>query len=140
MRISNEQSPEYKHKQQSLLWIFLPLALIILLILSAGVFVIMSTSSGDSVTQTWSAISLVFLLLPMAILSIIPLIILVLAVVGMSKAGKALPPYLRKARHKVLQLNGKAQAVTDKAASPMISIRSFTAGAKALLGIFRRSR
>lgn len=136
----NEQDPQVTHKQQSFLWIFLPLALIILLIVAAGVFIIMSTSSGDSVTQSWSAISLVYLLIPLAILSLIPLILLALAVVGMSKAGKALPPFLRTTRHKILLLNGKTQAVTDKAASPVISIRSFTSGVKAFLGIFRRSR
>ena len=127
--------PEKLHRRQSIIWIYLPLGLICLLGLGAGVFITLKSGTNESLTQTWSSIGMIFIIIPPALLSIVVLTILILAIFGMGKANQALPPHLRTFRQKIIGVNQKAQNITTNAASPIIKIRATFSGIKAFFTI-----
>ena len=123
--------PEKLHRRQSMAWIYLPLGLICLLVLGVGVFITLKSGTDVSLTQTWSSIGMIFIIIPPALLSIVVLTILILAIFGMGKANQALPPHLRSFRQKIIEVNQKALNITDKAASPIIKTRATFSAVKA---------
>jgi hypothetical protein len=127
--------PEKLHRRQSMAWIYLPLGLICLLVLGVGVFITLKSGTDVSLTQTWSSIGMIFIIIPPALLSILVITILILAIFGMGKANQALPPHLRSFRQKIIGVNQKAQNITNKAASPIIKTRAIFSAIKAFFRV-----
>ena len=132
--------PVRLHQRQSIKWIYLPMILACLLAFGIGIFFILRSGTNPALTQNWSAISLIFLLLPAAILSIILIAILILAVYGMAKANQALPPRLRSIRQKATSINQKAQSITNKTATPVIKVRTIFSAIEAVFNITLRKK
>ncbi len=133
LRKEVQKDPVTKHKQQSLWLIYLPLALIALVVGAIGLYFILNSTSGGSLTITWSSIALIFLIGPIAFSGIITLVILILAVIGLEKTSKAVTPRLRAFRINLLRINTQARAYANKSVSPLITGRSFISGFNALL-------
>jgi len=127
--------PEKLHRRQSMAWIYLPLGLFCLLALGIGVFITLKSGTDVPLTQTWSSIGMIFIIIPPALLSILVITILILAIFGMGKANQALPPHLRSFRQKIIGVNQKAQKITNKAASPIIKTRATFSAIKAFFTI-----
>lgn len=125
-------TPEMRHQRQTFKLIYLPLILICILVITIAIFILLKSGTDRSITQTWSAIGVIFMIMPVLILSIFTITVMILAIIGMSKANQALPPHLRSFRQKIIQVNQKAQIVTNKTTEPIIKSRSFFNAVKTL--------
>jgi hypothetical protein len=123
-------APEKLQHNQLITRVYLPLVVICALVLGAGIFVTIKSGNQESISQTWSAIGIIFMIIPAMLLSIFGLTILILAIIGMAKANQALPPHLRSIRNKVIGVNQKAQNITTKTASPVIKTSAILSAVK----------
>ena len=129
-----QKDPIKAHQQQTFWFIYLPLILIVLIVVAIGLFFILNSTSGGSLT-TWSSIAVILLITPFVFIGTITLVILILSVIGMVKANKAVPPRLRSFRTILLHLNTKAREYANRSASPIINGRSIISGFNAFLNL-----
>jgi hypothetical protein len=140
MTLNNKQpdDPKRLHKTQLIIQVYIPLLIVILLVIGIG-FLITLKSTGDvSISQTWASVGEIMFIAPLAILSIFSLALMILAVIGMSKANRALPQIFRKGRSKLIDVNERSQKYLNNLASPVIKTRSVFAGVKGLFNAFKK--
>jgi len=80
----------------------------------------------------------IMLVAPMVILSIFTLTGLILAVIGMYKANRALPRILRNTGNKIVGVNETSRKYINDLASPVIRARSVSAGAKEVFKVIQK--
>ncbi len=129
--------PAKMHKKQLWTRIYLPLGLTVLVVFGIGLLISLRSVSDASVSQTWASMGLVFLLIPPILFSVVILVVLILAVFGMTKANKSIPPHLQVFRTRVLDVNEKSRDFTNKLAIPVIKTRSVSAAIKNLFNKLR---
>ncbi len=129
--------PKKRHKTQMITRVYIPLALVSLLVLGTGIFITLKSTGDASISQTWASVGELMLIVPLVILSIFFLTVLILAVIGMSKANRAMPKILRDAGNKLVGVNERSQKFITNLASPVIKTRSVYAGVKGLFNAFK---
>lgn len=129
--------PTKHHKTQLVTHLYIPLILVSLLVLGTGILITLKSTGDASVSQTWASVGELMLIAPLVILSIFSLAVLILAVIGMSKANHAMPKILRDAGNKLVGVNERSQKYINNLASPVIKTRSVLAGVKGLFNAFK---
>jgi uncharacterized protein YlxW (UPF0749 family) len=124
--------PTKLHKTQLITQIYIPLVLVSILVLGTGLLITLKSTGEASISQTWASMGVLMLITPLIILSIFSLTILILAVIGMSKANRVMPKILRDAGYKLVGINETSQKYINNLASPVIKTRSVSAGVKGL--------
>lgn len=140
---SNEKhifDPGQIHRRQTLGRIYLPLGLISLLALGTGIFLTLKSGTNGSISQTWSSIGLILLIIPPAILCVVIITVLILAIFGMAKVNKSLPPHMSSIRQKIVLVNQNAQMITNKTTIPIIKTRSVFSAIDAFIKIILRKQ
>jgi uncharacterized membrane protein len=132
------EDPVKIHHRQLFTSIYLPLGIVGLIIIGAGVLLILGTRGGSGHVQSWSSISMIIMVLPFIILSIVVFAFLVLAVYLLAKANRKIPPKLQSMRTKTIQFANKSQNAISKTATPFIKIQSILSGMRAFFHINRR--
>ena len=127
------KEPEQIHKDQSLVHILLPILITTAVCLAVFLFLIVSSSGSSSTTEQWANISVMFLILPLALVALVGLLLIIVLCYLTGKWNRTLPPGLRNIRRKILNLNQTIQSAAQKPARPVIKARSIWAGIKALL-------
>ena len=133
------EDPVKIHRRQLFTSIYLPLGIVGLIIIGAGVLLILGSRDGSGQVQSWSSISMIIMILPFIILSIVVIAFLVLAVFLLAKANQKIPPRLHSLRTKTIQFSAKSQNAISKTAIPFIKIQSILSGMRAFLQINRRN-
>ena len=125
-------TPEKQHKDQVTIQIVLPIAIIVILCLTGFIFLLVSSSSQSTSLEQWSQISTAFILLPILLLSLIPLILTILLIKLSANLNGTLPDQLRKIRFRILDINTIVQQKLYQPARPFIFFKSSLSGFKAI--------
>lgn len=126
---------EKHHKQQFLWQILLPVLVGALIVIGIGILVIVSSGQDKDVSETWSRISLVLLILPNLLVGLIQLALLIFAIYLINKFHHFLPPQFEKLIHITNTVTWFTQKSTNNISNPIIYIKSFFAGAIRLLNL-----
>jgi hypothetical protein len=124
--------PTKVHKSQLITRVYIPLALVSFLVFGTGILITLKSTGDASISQIWASVGVIMLIAPLVILSIFCMTVLTLAVIGMSKANRAMPKILRNAGNKLVVVNERSQKYINNLTSPVIKIRSVSAGVKGL--------
>ena len=119
------------HRKEMWLQVVLPLCLSLVVIAGLAVWFIHS-EVGDF--NAWAQISMILLMLPFMIISLLLFALLVSAIVVVTYVLKTIPPYARVTQDAIDKIRQQAVAGADISAKPIIQIRSFLAMIGVLLG------
>jgi lipopolysaccharide export LptBFGC system permease protein LptF len=120
-----------RHRREVWWQIFLPLFLGVILV-GALVFGITLTGVGD--TSVWAEVSLIWVIIPLLIAALIPLVILIGIVVGLTWLIKNTPPYAFQVQAAFDTVEAGVRRVMDRATEPFLRFHSELARLKAVRG------
>lgn len=109
------------HRRQVIWQIYLPIALVILLVVLAGILVILAPTLQVS---RWADIALIMLISITMLAAFIFLAITVLSIVGMRRALEMLPYYLFMGQGFTYRLRSRLIYFSDRLVEPVIWTRS----------------
>lgn len=122
---------------KSAIWqIYLPLVLGSFAILSLGIWAVVVAVGGQEVTR-FADVSVIFLLIPVMVLSLIPLAILGGLIFGVSRLIAAIPRATQRLHEVVERLQKALSTALEAAVEPILKLESMGAGLKA---IFKKNR
>ena len=119
------------HRRQSFWQIIFPLIFGGILILGLGVWAILITVQGGDVSQSADA-SLIFLVMPMMVIALIPLLIFAGITYGLVFVRKNLPSVMVRIHQVIEQVHDGIKMGADKAVEPILRINSMVASLQAL--------
>ena len=119
------------HKREVFWQITFPLIVGVILVLVLAVLTLFAATGGGSVKQAADA-SLIFLIIPLMIVTVIFTIIFGALAYGIIKLNGMLPFYARQAQDIFMRVRQQVQLGSDKAVEPFLKIRSFFASVEAL--------
>lgn len=119
------------HRREVLLQITLPLVIGLVLVLLLAILTVVTATSGGSVAQAGDA-SLIFLIIPLMVFTVIFTIIFGALAFGIIKLNEVLPVYTRQVQDILERVRQQVQMGSDKAVEPILKIRSFFASLGAL--------
>jgi hypothetical protein len=131
-----ERNPDtHKAHQRQVFWqITFPFVLAILLILALAGLAIASAFGGGEAVSLWADISLIWLIPPVLIVTLIFLLITAGLAYGVIRLIGVLPRYALKAQEFMRLLEANIRSMADKIAEPVIKVNGFWAGIRKLLG------
>jgi hypothetical protein len=127
------------HRRETIWQIIVPLIFSISIILGLGVWAIVTVAQGGDVSQAADT-SLIFLLIPVLILSLIPLVLLGGLVYSMVRLLKVLPSKFYLVQGLLLKVQERVKQGADIAAEPVLRINSVGAGWQTFKRILRRKQ
>ena len=136
---STSENPSRIHQSQMITGVYIPLVLICLVVIGAGMLIIIRSTGNAAVSQTWASIALILMIAPLSVISVFSLAILIFAVIGMSKANRNLPMIFRNSANKITGINEKAQLKVTSLAYPVIKTRAAFAGFRRFFTIKKNS-
>ncbi len=107
------------------------------LLLAAAIWLV---SGGRSQTRLWADISLIWLLLPMLVLTLLLAVLLGIAIYGMARLLKVTPRVTARAGGLADQVAGGIRRAADGAAQPFIWLKQAGAGARSALEFLLKRR
>ncbi len=122
------------HRRQVLWQISLPFGVGILLILALAGLTVLSALGGGAGVSRWADISLIWLILPMIVFTLILLAIVAGLVYLIVKLISVLPGSAFKVQELMASWQEKIRSASDKAAQPVIRVGGFWAGVRKLFG------
>lgn len=127
--------PSYqKHRRQLWLQILTPMLLAVLLIIGLSVWIGISTFGQGGDSARWSAISTIWLVIPVMFFSLIFFILLAGLVYLLAQALKVIPPYTSKAQYYVNRGIDQIKRFSDIATKPVFFLEGIMASLKAIFG------
>ena len=115
------------HRRQTLLQIFLPLAIGVLAMLAVGVLAILSSATNYDSSLKWANISAIMLIIMSVIFFLIILVILLVLIYGIARLAQITPIYTRLAQYYVYRAATIIFTATDALVKPVVSGRSWLA-------------
>lgn len=120
-----------EHKRQMLLQVWLPLAGATVLVLAVCILAILGTVYRNPEVNRWGNISAVYLLIPNLLVTLIPLVLLCLAIYGMSKLLAKMPAWMVALQAIFVRIHTIVRQAADKLAAPVLAAGGFNEGLKA---------
>lgn len=121
-----------KHRREVLWQITVPLLVVVLLLLGLVGLVVWSGIQANPEVGRWANISIVWLVVPVIIISFLFLLILAAITFGVIKLIQIIPGYAHIVQDFFLRIQVKVEAFTDRLVKPVIKTKSVTAGARRL--------
>lgn len=121
------------HKRETFRQITLPALIGSIVIIALSVAVIYAGFSGNAQVSRWADISLIWVLLPVMMFSLLFLVLLVGLTYAVTKLLYALPIYAYRLQLFIRNAQTRIYAATDLAVEPVLKTNSFLARARALL-------
>ena len=118
-----------RHQRQVFWQVLFPVILGAIIIIVLAVFV--SISANTQVTRL-SDISIIFLILPTAVVALLVLVIFGGLIFLLAKTISVLPPYTRMAQIYLDRITTVLKKAADSAASPVMNIESMVAGLRSV--------
>jgi uncharacterized membrane protein len=109
------------HRRQVMWQIYLPIALVILLVILAGILVILAPTLKVS---RWADIALIMLISTTMLAAFIFLALNILSIYGMRRALQMLPYYLFMGQGFMYRLRSRLLYISDRAVEPVLWTRS----------------
>lgn len=124
------QNEAFAHHRNQTWWaIVFPVLIAALFIV--GIAILTTLASSDTLIR-FSDISLIFLILPVAAVTLVVLVLFVGLIYLLGRLTGALPNYAAVAQHALHQATSFLKSMSDKAASPVITVESVMAGLQSL--------
>lgn len=123
------REPAKLHESQHIWQILVPVLLTVLVMVGIGVLMIILSAQPTGFDEKWAQISLVFLILPSLLIGLVLLAVLILTTRLINKSHKILPAQFQKMDQWMNIVHGITFYSAHKITTPLISIKSFTAGA-----------
>jgi hypothetical protein len=123
----------HAHKVQFTWQILVPIILVVLIALAAGILVIVNAASGNGQSELWADISVIWLFAPALLFALAFLVILITTVYGMAKLLQLLPRYTGKAQEYFTLLAAGTRRLADGSARPIVWIRQIGAVIKSII-------
>jgi hypothetical protein len=120
------------HRREVFWQITFPLTIALFLILCMVTGVILASYKGVGNISKWADVSLIWLLIPAIILTLISFIAVVGFIYLITKLLGILPGYARLGQDYVHLFQVKSKKVADTIVEPFLKLRSFKAGAETL--------
>ncbi len=126
-----ERNPlTHREHQRQVFWqIILPLAVGVIVVLALAVLVSLSSIETSS---RWADISLIFLILPTAVATLLFIAVAAALVYGLWYAIKFIPPYARIVQDFFYNIQRRVRTGADMAAEPVLRVNSWIAGLRAV--------
>jgi len=118
------------HRRQVIWQIYLPIALVILLVVLAAILVVLAPTLEVS---RWADIALILLISTTMVSALIFLVLNIVSIIGARRAYQIVPYYLFMAQGFSYRLRSQVRHVSDQAVEPVLWTRSNFARVKALL-------
>jgi hypothetical protein len=128
-------SPEKQHATDVWIQILLPILIVSVLSLAAGLFLTQASLSNTQVANQWAHISIIFLILPLVFIGILFLGFILIISRLTSGLNKLLPPKLFAFRKNIESIAKSFQFKANKPANLVITFRGLIHG---LSSIFRK--
>lgn len=121
-----------QHKAQKFWQILLPVLLSVAGFIAVMVLTISLATTGDSNGRlsVWADGSLILLLIPSLLVALMVVVVVGGFVYAMTKILKVIPTYTEAGQRYAMLVDTRVRSVTRKIATPLITIRSYQAGAK----------
>jgi hypothetical protein len=121
--------------QKEVLWQITVPAIVSLLafLIVAGLAIFAGVQGSDAGIHRWGAISLIWLILPMLMVTLILIVIAGGILYGVIKLIGVIPTYSYKLQNLLWKVQEKLKAISDTAAKPVIKVSSFQAALRTLL-------
>ncbi len=127
-----KKTSSYRAYKRKAFWqIIFPMIVILLIFVAVSV---MTSTRGAETLLKWSAISTVWLSLPLIVFLLLNLLILVGLIYGMAKLLKVTPIYTYKLTGYIHLAGEKIAAFADSLAEPVIKTQGFSASVRRLFG------
>jgi hypothetical protein len=120
------------HRREVFWQITFPLILTLLILLGLAAFVIYTGFQGAGSVSRWADISLIWLLLPAVVVTLVVLLILIGLVYLISKLLGVFPGYARLVQNYFHLAQVRTRSIADKVVEPVLKLRSLKAGADVL--------
>jgi lipopolysaccharide export LptBFGC system permease protein LptF len=118
-----------KHRQEFAWQIILPLCLGLALILALAVG---TTLGASGQVSRWSAVSLIWLIMPMFLVTVLVILVLVAVVVGLIVLIQRLPYYALQVQDLFWLISHKVRQAANSIAEPVLRANQLAAGLKAM--------
>ena len=120
------------HRQQVLWQIWAPFAVVVILVLISAVGVVVAGLQGTGDINRWANISLIWLIAPMLLLTVIMIAATAGIVYLLFQTLRVLPSYARMAQDIFATISFYVRKYSDAAVEPFLKAHSFTASVRAL--------
>lgn len=126
-----ERNPETQkaHSRQVLWQITLPIAIGVIVAL---VFAVLATMAGPAEASLWADISLIFILIPLMVVSLMFIALFAAMGYGVYRLLQILPGYARRGQDLALKLEQRVRTGSDLAVEPILRVHSWRASIRAL--------
>jgi FlaA1/EpsC-like NDP-sugar epimerase len=128
-----------KHRRETFWQITFPLLIGVLLIIAAMAGIIISASQPTSEVSRWADVSLIWIILPAMVFTLILLALLVGLVIGVTILHRRLPRYFSMALFYMQVAREKMRQISDKLAEPVIKTNSIWAAIRRIGKIGKRA-
>lgn len=118
------RTPEELHHRQTWLEIWLPLIISLAIFVTLIVFLILAASSGSASIAQLSAVSIIFIILPLFLITIFALGLVLTFDILLFKGNRALPRYGLLARQKVNDITKKIQQLLAVFVAAVFKVQS----------------
>jgi hypothetical protein len=115
-----------QHRRQMFWQVFFPLGVGVILMLVVCVLPVAAIAQGGEVRK-WADISLMWVILPGMIFSLIPLALLAGSIYGLVKLFRLLPGWMFRVQGVFNQIRNLVRQYSDKAVEPVLQVQSFNA-------------
>jgi len=119
------------HRRQILRQVTLPLLFVVALAVT-GIWIATTQQIGG--VARWAEISAIFVILPLLIVTLIPLVLAVVVIYGIQQVLKSLPPYTRKTQLAIERIQRQIKSGADISIKPILQIQGFLAVITSLIG------
>lgn len=127
--LPNKSTSYQSHRQQFIWHILLPVLFAVALIVVAGVLTV--TQNTDQ-THLWSDISIIWLLIPLLIFSLVFLVVLATLIYAIDRVLKVFPIYTYRAQKLAKRVKQGTRRAADAAVKPVLFIEGINASLRVI--------
>lgn len=120
------------HRQQVLWQIWVPFAVVVILVLISAVGVVVAGLQGTGDINRWANISLIWLIAPMLLLTVLMIAATAGIVYLLFQTLRVLPSYSRQLQDILAKVSFYVRKYSDAVVEPFLKAHSFTASVRAL--------
>jgi hypothetical protein len=133
-----ERNPltQREHAREVLWQITIPLVIGVVIVLALAVLSVVMLDEAEA--SLWADISLIFLLIPLMLVSLLLMALLSGVIYMLLRLLKVIPPYARKVQDFAYRIEQRARSGANAAAEPILRVNSVVAGYQALRLRLRR--
>jgi len=130
-----EHASFQQHRREMWRQILLPVIFAGLAILAVVVLIVIATFRQGGDVARWSAISTIWIVIPVIVVSLIFLIIFLALIYGMARLLKLIPPYSGEAQRFVWRAQGYVQRGADAVTRPILGLDGIISSFKKMFGM-----